>query len=144
MSTFTIPDISDERLQRLITQVKPVVSAEDEIKGFEEEDLFYEIEIPDLRDVAFTWDPKTKGEAFNFTLVGKAQTYHNWGYYGFFKPSIAEVFAGTDGKIPEDTTHFWLDKDSVQKEGEPLLHCPDERNTGGYHKADVYFLRKRV
>jgi hypothetical protein len=49
---------------------------------------------------SFPWSPKIIGEATLDTVdvLAEIWTLHNWGYYGFFKPSIAEVIS----QIPEE------------------------------------------
>ncbi len=84
-----IPEISDERLHELHVRIKPVVRKSG--------DLFY-IEDVDLRDIAFTWNPKTTTKSGGLKELARIQTYHTCGYYGFFKPSIAEVLA----QIPQE------------------------------------------
>jgi len=147
----TIPEISEDRLKELVSQIKPVVRKEyDPLGGFArpkvdwrgQTSTFLEIELPHLRNTAYTWDPKTVGDPLNLILVGEDVSFHDWGYYGMFKPSIAEVLACIQDRIPKGVTHFWLDKDSVQKEGQPLLHEPDEKNISGYHRAEIYLFRR--
>ena len=45
----TDPEISDEKLNSLIEKIVPVVK---------ENDKLYQIEIPNLRNIAYTWEPK--------------------------------------------------------------------------------------
>lgn len=80
--TFDIPDIPDEQLQELVDRIRPVVRRDGQ--------LFY-IEPPDPRRVSFLWDPVLTGEATDLVEIGVVPTLHTWGYYGFFKPSVAEV-----------------------------------------------------
>lgn len=54
--------------------------------------LFF-IEEPRSRDEAFTWDPKPTTQARDISPVIDITTYHTFGYYGFFKPTWAEVLA---------------------------------------------------
>ena len=84
-----IPEISDEKLNSLIEKIVPVVK---------ENDKFYQIEIPNLRNIAYTWEPKIIKECDNLKEIKRIKTHHYCGYYGMFKPSIAEVLS----QIPED------------------------------------------
>jgi hypothetical protein len=43
------------------------------------------------------WSPKISERAVDLKVVGRIFTLYEYGYYGFFKPSIAEVLA----MIPE-------------------------------------------
>lgn len=135
----TIPEITDERIASLLKTLTPVGM----VKPTEQGGVFRRVHIPDgsWRNTAYTWDPSFKDLPLRLERVAVVQTYHDWGYYGFFKPSIAEVLGCLDRDgIPDGVTHFYLDKGSVQKPGEPLLHMPDEHNRNGYHRADVWLL----
>lgn len=129
----TIPEISDERLEELAARIKPVIKTE---KGYKN------IKPVDLRSTAFTWDPQPWGcTRTRLVEVGSCTSYHNWGYYGLFKPSIAEVLVAIPEELLDVVEFFCLDTSSVQQEGEPLLHKPDQFNRGGYHRAMVTLLR---
>lgn len=94
---FEIPEITDEELQRLVERIRPMV-----IK----DGIPYLINEPNLRNIAFTWSPDLAEQApVSYRPYEQIYTLHEWGYYGCFKPSIAEVLA----QIPEDC----LDDDSI-------------------------------
>jgi len=84
-----VPEITEEKLRYLIQKIVPVVR---------ENNKLYQIIIPDLRNIAYTWDYKITEECNNLKEVKRIKTHHYCGYYGLFKPSIAEVLA----QIPED------------------------------------------
>ena len=84
-----VPEITEERLNILIKKIVPVVK---------EDNKLYFIEIPDLRKIAYTWDYKITEECNNLKEISRIKTHHYCGYYGLFKPSIAEVLS----QIPED------------------------------------------
>jgi len=84
-----VPEISEEKLSSLIEKIVPVVR---------ENNKLYQIKIPDLRNVAYTWDYKVVEECKNLKEIVRIKTHHYCGYYGLFKPSIAEVLS----QIPED------------------------------------------
>lgn len=80
------------------------------VRGYEYNDTvmrakYYEAGLPDdLVGVAFTWDPsdrKTRdmspSEYKELKPICKVVTLHEWAYYGFFKPTAAEVFS----QLPE-------------------------------------------
>jgi len=133
----TIPEITDERLAELAATIKPVIQYAD--------GRYKEMAPVDLKTIAFTWDPKPKWQfARQMEVVAVVETFHDWGYCGLFKPSLAEVYACIQGLDLEGVTHFWLDRGSIQKQGEPFLHRPDEKNPDGYHRADVHLLRGKL
>lgn len=87
-----IPDVSEDRIRELAEKIKPVVRIDGKQRYIKPVDLFR---------VAFTWEPKPAFfEPKNLTTLKDITTFHGWAYYGFFKPSIAEVLA----QIPEELT----------------------------------------
>jgi hypothetical protein len=105
MTRRKLPEISDEKLEKLLKDIKPVVrfskknSSEAGLVRDDEGDLYF-IEDVDPRGIAFTWDPKPTGiaERVNPNPYRTIQTIHSYGAPAFFKPSIAEVLA----QIPEE------------------------------------------
>jgi hypothetical protein len=102
-----IPEVSRERIEELARKIRPVVhfvpkgEGEEGVRrgefGSENGELRY-IEPVDLFGVAYTWDAKPAEPATGLAPVRDITTFHTWGYYGLFKPSIAEVLA----QIPDD------------------------------------------
>lgn len=90
---YSIPKISNEKIQEMLNKMAPVVKGEREE---ESQELFW-IEIPHAREVSFIWSPVLKGKAVGLKKVSSIQTFHSYGYYSFFKPSLAEVLS----QIPE-------------------------------------------
>lgn len=84
-----VPEITEEKLNNLIQKIHPVIRKDDKL---------YLIEIPDFRNTAYTWDAQITKEFSNLKEVTRIKTHHYCGYYGFFKPSIAEVLS----QIPEN------------------------------------------
>jgi hypothetical protein len=112
--------ISDERLAELMLRFTPLYRAEGE------QDV-WKIEIPDLRNTAFTWSPKLT-EKVNFEPIRAEFTSHGCGYYGFFKPSIAEVLSHV-----EDNGNDWGNAFVIAMESVDVYGC------GGGHQAVTYF-----
>lgn len=106
-----IPEISDERVAELYALIKPVIRFQH--KGYEfpplggwklsdivpdkDDGLLYFIEDVDPYKAAFTVYPKPIRQAEDLEEFDAILTWHTWAYYGFFKPTIAEVLA----QIPE-------------------------------------------
>jgi len=97
-----IPEISDERLLELFEKIRPVVM-------FEDREMHFLLIPPNqngsrrslmdyLRRTAYLWTPIKGSPSDNLEALIEIKTYHAYGYQGFFKPSIAEIFA----QIPED------------------------------------------
>lgn len=131
-----IPKISDERLYELYSKIKPVVRyTTEQRKGqleYEKDDCGepYYIEDVDLRSQAFTWDPAPAKRAGGLEEIAKIETYHTYAYYGFFKPTIAEVLS----QIPEQ----YIDKvTAFETVGDTAEIC------GDYHRAITRLYKKK-
>ena len=88
-----IPKVSKEEIEKRSERIKPVVKFDSNLSFIKPVDLF---------GIAYTWDPEPAGRAKGLKPLCDITTYHTYGYYGFFKPSIAEVLA----QIPKE----YLDK----------------------------------
>ena len=98
MYNVSIPEITDEELKTRYKRIKPVV----EIEG--KKYLLREYTQEELRGKSYLWDmEQDKREEIDIDEYAPLVDYdfeciHKYGYYAFFKPSIAEVLA----QIPED------------------------------------------
>jgi hypothetical protein len=77
-------------------------------------------------------DPKPAEEVKGLKPIRDIRTHHTYGYYGFFKPAIAEVLAQIPEDILEQVVAFEIikwpqDADDLNKELEAL--------NAGYHVA---------
>ncbi len=125
-----IPKILDERLQELCKRIKPVVRFVSWF-GKGKECLYY-IKPVDPRKIAYTWDPKPRRKARRLKKLCDITTYHSYGYYGFFKPSIAEVIA----QIPEEYLNKVVAFEIVENpEKRDDLNLHSEALNAGYHVA---------
>jgi hypothetical protein len=93
-----VPEISDDSLRENLSRLRPLVQ-----RG----QKFYEVELPDLRGTALTWEPKLIREVEFHPLV-HTETDHTCGYHGFFKPSIAEVLAQVPDDLPPEVNAFCI------------------------------------
>lgn len=78
-------ELSNNELAELVRKIRPVVR--------DKNGRCYYIKPVDPREVAFTWDPVLTEEATRITRIETIHTLHSFGYYGMFKPSIAEVLS---------------------------------------------------
>ena len=125
-----IPDISNERLHELALRIKPVIK----IKG----KLRY-IRKVGLKTIAFTWDPKPTSQAEHLKPIDDIITYHTWAYYGFFKPTIAEVLAQIPEHLVDQVCAFRIIK---HPENAGDLNVQRDVVNDGYHKAVTRLYRK--
>ena len=104
-----IPKVPEDRIRELAERIKPIVRfAEGEEGLFRSAQGFpYGIEDVDLFTIAYTWDPKpTERIVVTLTPLRDVTTYHSYGSYAFFKPSVAEVLAQIPEDLVDQVTHF--------------------------------------
>lgn len=87
-----IPVISDARLAELASRIKPAG------RKTENGPLHY-ILPGDLRNEAFQWSPQWRGKVVNPVKMATVRTFHTYGYYGFFKPSVAECITQIEADL---------------------------------------------
>jgi|SRR6266850_5096884 len=85
-----VPRLPEDRIRELAGRIKPVVE-------FKREGRCY-IKPVDVFAEAFTWDSEPASKATGLKPLCDITTYHPYGYYGFFKPSIAQVIL----QIPQE------------------------------------------
>lgn len=97
--------ISAELLAERIKRFTPLIFSDDKLHTFK---------IPDLRRVAFTWEP-TELQPLSQPVeeIMVSPTHHSCGYYGFFKPSIAEVLAQVPENLDPRANAFYIDTSSI-------------------------------
>jgi len=84
-----IPEVPKEEIIARALRIKPTVRFDGILRYIKAVDLF---------NTAYAWDPEPGEVAPAFTKIAEITTYHTYGFYGFFKPSVAEVLA----QIPDD------------------------------------------
>jgi hypothetical protein len=85
-----IPPISDQELAARASVLRPLVVRDGR--------LFDTLPQDDLREVSYAWVKPLGGEAMGLVAAKTVVTLHTYSYYGFFKPSVAEVLA----QAPDD------------------------------------------
>lgn len=106
-----VPEITDNDVRDMLSIMKPVVKRENRFH-------LVDIEGVHPREVAYTWSPRIgrRVKLFEHTLNSKEIiTFHNYGYCGFFKPSLAEVCASIARFVPDYSMirFFWLKQHEV-------------------------------
>jgi hypothetical protein len=87
------------------------------------------------------WSPKPTRRATRLARLTDITTYHTWGYYGFFKPSIAEIIAQIPESLLSDVIAFEIV--DYPKDADDLNRQWDIVNEG-YHQAITrLYARKR-
>ena len=99
-----IPEIDDKRLKELYQLLKPIVTI-DEMKY-----LLKEFTLQELRNQSYIWnrheDKRDVVDLNKLETVDDFLCLHTWGYYGVFKPSIAEVLSQAPENVIEQANIF--------------------------------------
>lgn len=94
---LVIPKIDDKTLAGFYRLLKPIVTI-DEVKY-----LLKEFSLEQLRNISYIWERnEDKRDVVDSNKLEPVEDFlclHTWGYYGLFKPSIAEILA----QVPEKT-----------------------------------------
>ena len=99
-----ISEIDDKRLKELYKLLKPIVTI-DEMKY-----LLREFTLQELRNQSYIWnrheDKRDVVDPNKLETVDDFLCLHTWGYYGLFKPSIAEVLSQAPESVIEQANTF--------------------------------------
>lgn len=99
-----IPEIDDNRLKELYQLLKPIVTI-DEMKY-----LLRKFTLQELRNQSYIWnrheDKRDIVDPNKLETVDDFLCLHTWGYYGLFKPSIAEVLSQAPESVIEQANTF--------------------------------------
>lgn len=125
-------DASTMKVSRLVGRIRPIV----EVDG----NKMY-IEQPCVYTQAFLWEPKLSAIAEDMEPIADVKTYHTFGFYGFFKPTIAEVLIQIPECHEKETIAFEIVKspgtaDDLNEEIEALNQ--------GYHVATTRLYRRKA
>lgn len=109
-----IPEIDDKRLKELYQLLKPIVTI-DEMKY-----LLREFTLQELRNQSYIWnrheDKRDIVDPSRLETVDDFLCLHTWGYYGLFKPSIAEVLSQAPESVIEQANTFEIIESSETRE----------------------------
>lgn len=121
---LSVPSISDELLNKLMTQIRPVIQRNDT--------LFY-IEHVHPRQDGFNFIHSIAGEANNLEEIVTITTFHRYGASHFFSPSIAEVMAQIPVGYIDQLVAFKTDIETANISAWPEV--AREALQGGFHMA---------
>ncbi|MCL5006851.1 MAG: hypothetical protein M1153_01775 [Patescibacteria group bacterium] len=139
-----IPKVPRGLILEFVKRIKPVVRMcrdplSGELKLTWGEAALYYIAPVDPFNRAYTWDPKPTSLADGLEPVCDIQTYHSYGYYGIFKPSVAEVLA----QIPPELRNAVRAFEIISR---PMTVGDLNRNqaalSAGYHVAVTRLYRR--
>ena len=99
-----IPEIDDKGLKELYQLLKPIVTI-DEMKY-----LLREFTLQELSNQSYIWnrneDKRDIVDLSKLETIDDFLCLHTCGYYGFFKPSIAEVLSQAPESVIEQANTF--------------------------------------
>ena len=136
-----IPKVPKDRIKELAKRIKPVIRFSSESKSLVRSRTGrpYKLKSVHLFNQAYTWDPKPSKKAPKLRRVCDIKTHHAYGYYGFFKPSIAEVLA----QIPAEHLRKVIAFEIVEHpETITDLARENEALLAGYHVARTRLYSK--
>lgn len=118
-----IPEVPKDQIVLLAERIKPVYDFGHKKRYIKPVDLF---------NVSYIWEPISAKRAVGIKPLCDIRTYHGYGHYGMFKPSIAEVLAQIPDEHLSKVVAFEIvncpkDADDLNKEQEAL--------NAGYHVA---------
>ena len=104
MSEMHISWIPREEIVERYSRIKPVAKKDGKLywlRSFGEEELF---------DISYLWDDETKKQVQDGEIVPipdkDFRCLHKYGYYGLFKPSVAEVLTQIDSELLDTVVAF--------------------------------------
>jgi len=130
-----LPRITDDELLARYTRIKPIVSYQE---------LYYYLKLYNvdmMRNQSYIWDLKNSiSEQIDMTdakTIAEFSCYHTYGYYGLFKPSIAEVLQQFPDEILEEANAFYM---TSEPKNEHDLKSQSEIINAGCHRSTVKAL----
>jgi hypothetical protein len=137
---LVIPEISEDRLRKLYSRIKPLVEDRDGNKYTLEE-----FTPDELRELSYSWnheeDRKDIIDTNNLETIQDFPCLHTWGYYGLFKPSIAEIRSQMPAEVTEEADFFEIVE--WPKDANDLNKQIDIVNAG-FHLSTVRAYRLKI
>lgn len=119
-----IPEIEDASLEGMLRLIRPLVRAVD--------GQLHTVARHDPRRESYPWLDRVEDvDESRLLVVKRIVTYHTWAYYGFFKPTAAEVLAMIPLELRGDVCAFEVEG----PEGMGDLHRHPAALDAGYHVA---------
>lgn len=144
MFKVSIPKISDEELKERYEQIKPVITVNGKLH------YFREFTFEELSNRSYLWgcDKNVREEVKENELeVWEGKDFaclHSWGYYGFFKPSVAEVLAQINELDLPLVSAFEIIESPKTAEDFHKDSFTSIAFNNGYHVSTVRLYRKKM
>ncbi len=93
-----IPRVPKSHIVELSSRIRPVIT-------FGRNEHWYVVPV-DTFTQSFLWDPEKESRAQGLKVLCDIKTYHTFGYYCLFRPTVAEVIAQIPRAYIKDTVAF--------------------------------------
>ncbi len=134
-SRIILPHLTDDELLVRYKRIKPIVSYQE---------LYYYLKRYNaqmMRNQSYIWnikkDIREQVDMTDVKTLAEFPCYHTYGYYGFFKPSIAEVLQQFPDDVLEEANAFYM---TSTPENEYDLGLQSEIVNAGCHRSAVKAL----
>lgn len=101
-----LPKLSDDELLARYRRIKPLIK---------EEELYYYLKrfnLIQMRNHSYLWntdnDKRGQVDMTGSEIIAEFSCYHTYSYYGFFKPSIAEVLQQFPDDVLSEANAFYM------------------------------------
>lgn len=130
-----LPHLTDDELLARYKRIKPIVSYQE---------LYYYLKRYDvnmMRNQSYIWNLerniRNQVDMTDAKTIAEFPCYHTYAYYGFFKPSIAEVLEQFPDDYLEEANAFYM---TSSPESEFDLGLQSEIVNAGCHRSTVKAL----
>lgn len=137
---FFIPEMDENELVKCYAHISPIVKKEDG-KSF----YLRRLSDKEISNKAYTWltDKSDYGDEVDYTKleeIAVLSMLHTFGYYGFFKPSVAEVIRQIPCELLDQTIAFeMISKPNTVAD---LNHSKEALNAG-FHVSAVRLYKAK-
>lgn len=130
-----LPHLTDDELLARYRRIKPIVSYQE---------LYYYLKrynVDMMRNQSYIWnlekDIRNQVDMTDAKTIAEFPCYHTYGWYGFFKPSIAEVLQQFPDDYLEEANAFYM---TSSPENDFDLNLQSEIVNAGCHCSTVKAL----
>jgi hypothetical protein len=124
-----IPDVDPAEVAHRLERIRPLVLRKNKLWDIQ-------FDKSQVDTIAFLWDAKTTEEATGLAAMGRpVPTFHVYGYYGFFKPSVGEVLRQVPADYLGEAVAFAITRS-------PDLNANVVALNDGYHVAYTQFYKR--
>lgn len=135
-SKIILPHLTDDELLARYRRIKPIVFYQE---------LYYYLKRYNakmMRNQSYIWnierDIRTQADMSDAITLAEFPCYHTYGWYGIFKPSIAEVLQQFPDEVLEEANAFYM---TSTPNNEYDLGLQQEIVNAGCHSSTVKALK---